>query len=90
MSNKSKIENSVADLIKPKKNTCTNATVLIVKVKRLIHVLKKNIRKMKVCENPKFLESIKKMQLKQEKRKIILSLQMHQMFLKQTYQKNEK
>ena len=70
---KNKIE-TVADLMKPKKNISMNAIVLTVKVKKLMPVPKKHIQKKKFFGNLKFLERTKKIQLKQEKRKKLLQM----------------
>jgi hypothetical protein len=60
---KRKVENSVADLIKPKKNIYMRAIVFVVKVQKLIPVPKKVIPKKPVCGNQKIPEKIKKIQL---------------------------
>ena len=67
--NKKHTVETVADLIKPSKKYLYKCNCIYCNGKKLILALRKNIRKAKVCGNVKFLEKIKKIQLKQKERK---------------------
>ena len=67
--NKKHTVETVADLIKPFKKYLYKCNCVYCNGKKADSHTQENIRKAKVCENVKFLEKIKKIQLKQKERK---------------------